>query len=735
MSSYIPSPGTNYSRPGGSDDSSYIVPSIFSKDGTLKPTDEKEKQLLGWMRAAIEEGAAYLKQCKSYDNIDKAIDLIVGQLQQDTPLTISNIYVPSIKRDIKEMVAILSNIRPSWIYETRSFKDETWAQQARIQNALSKDWYERNFIDRDIKKLLQLGLVEGTGYLSPIWNPHLNGLYRGGIELKLYRYNEVFPVQLPKDFNLQNAYAVIISDEMGINRAKKTFPHKADRLIPDRGHSKLGKGLIATAAQTMLGAIQQRDNPKTKITSGPVIDIYYIYVDDFSINPIDKPVEMGESSWGYQVPFVGSRIPDGYDSQGQIKLKKASYEDCYLYPNKRLIIASNTCILYDGPSYWWHGRVPIIKYSPDDWVFSYLGFSMAAEVASMQHAAIKMRRSLEDALHLTIDPPTIVDEVAMSKTVASSTSLRTPGRRIRGKLQMGDFMKPVLDASYYRPGPEHFGMVQEVEEKIKEILGLPDLKALQQAKQVPSSDSIEKFFSQAGAIVTDMSRSMDKPIYELADMNRYYFYQFYTLEDRIKIMGQDGITEEDFDFHPGSLIPSSLPNEPKVNPDTGARDEDYGIFLSSDLERAKKHIRNFKTSIHPTSLHQITHMQRKLLYMQASKLNPLLVDPETLSKILDIENWGRLDGDTVLEKVQSAMKIQEKFGLQSQFHQGLVQLMLQQMAQGASPESQLSGAMGQVADAIKGSNGFAKPEGRPPGFTEAPKLINHPGENTTISTS
>lgn len=736
---YIPSPSTS-STPKEGSFSSYLAPSIFEKDGSFKPSKKKDNELLAWIREAKEEGSSYLKQCRSYSNLDKAIEIITSQVQQDIPLTISDIFVPSIKRDIREEVAIMSNIRPSWIYETRSFKDETWAQQARIQNGLSKDWYSKGFIDREIKKLLQLGLVEGTGYLSPIWNPHLYNFNEGGIELKLYRYDEVLPVQLPKDFNLQKAYSIILVDEMGINLARDVFGRtgKAHLLVPDRGQSKLGRGLIETAATTFTEAISGKGNSKQNTSSGPVVDIYYIYINEFSVNPVNQPIQLGESSWGYEVPFVGSQIPNGYNKDGSLRTKKASYDDCRLYPNRRLIIASKTCILYDGPSYWWHGRVPIIKYSPDDWIFSFLGFSMAAEVKSLQDSAIKMRRSLEDALHLTIDPPLITDKTMMSKTVASSNSIRTPGRRLYGNLAMGKLIEPIVNPSFYKPSPEHFNMVKEVEDQIAHILGLPDLKALQQAKQVPSSDSIEKFFSQAGAIVTDMSRSMDRPMYEMADMNRYYFYQFYTLEDRIKILGKDGITEEDFDFEPGTLIPSSLPNEPKINPTTGIKDDQYGIYLSTELERAKKHINNFKTTIHPTSLHQITHMQKKLLNMQATKIYPdfPLVDPETLAKQLDIENWGQIEGDTVLEKIVNFKKMQERFGLKTKFDSALLDLMIQQLAQQQSPEGQMQGAMQNLAGAIKGENGNGEGKniGRPPSMQSPPTLVQKSDGRTTIDT-
>lgn len=709
---------------------SYTCPSILNKDGSFADKDTLEKKILGWLREAVDEGTTYLRNCKAYDDIDTALDIILNQIDTKLPNTISKIHVPIIKRDLKEVVAILSNIRPSWRYEPRA-NEPTWQHQARIQNGLSKDWYERNFIDREIKKLLQLGVVEGTSYMSNIYNPYLPqpGGLRGGIELKLYRYNEVLPVQLPKNFNLQNAYAVILKDEMGINRARAMFPHKAHKIVPDRVSPFTSKNTIITAAQNFWSAIWG-ENPKSQTSSGPVVDILYIYVNDYSYNPTDFTIPMGEASWAYEVPSLGSTIPDGYTKSGELKTRAAKLDDCKMYPNRRLIIATRTAVLYDGPSYWWHGQVPIIKYSPDDWIFSYLGFSMAAEVASMQDAAIKMRRSLEDALHLTIDPPLAIDQTMAAKTVAESTSIRTPGRRIRTKLAMGEMVKPILNPSFYKPGAEHFAMVKEVEERIKDILCLPDLQSLQKAKQVPSSDSIEKFFSQAGAVVKDMALSLDKPLYELADMNRYYFYQFYTVQDRIKILGKDGITEEDFDFDPGTLVPQALPNEPLNS---------KGVYDSTRLQRAKIHINNFRTSIERTSAYEVTNVQRKLLYMQATKINPLMVSPETLAKVLGIENWGKLDGDTEIEKIKSAMKIQEQFGLKTKFDEFLLELLMQKIAQSQSPEGQLGGALNNLAQAVTSSNGengqkniMSAPVGRPPTFSGPPKL-EEKGDRTTIT--
>ena len=738
--SYIPSPMFDKSILPEEAFSSFLCPSIFTKGGDFKPEKVLHDELGSWIRNAKLEGEQFLKNCRTYQDLDKAIDIIAGKLELATlPNTLSTIQVNTIKRDIREMAAILSNIRPSWVYEANSSKDPTWLRQAAIQNGLSSDWYKKAFVDLQLKKLLQWSLVEGTGYLSPIWNPSLHGKGRGGIELKVYRYNKVFPVQIGPDYDLQQAYGVIIVDEIPINKARQIFARtgKSQFIVPDRGMPESSQGWVRSSAKTFWDAISGADRKQT--APAPSVDILYVYVDDFSLNRTSSPIQMGDvgCNWSYEVPYIDQDIPDGYTKSGSLKTRKATLEDCYLYPNRRLIICTRTCILYDGPSYWWHGKVPIIKYSPDEWVWDYLGYSLAMEVYPLQRSSVSMRRDVEDALKLKIDPPVLVDEYIMAKGTAESKSLRMPGRRIRSKLAMGEAVKPVLSPQSYVVGQEHFNYVKETEDKIAHILGLPDLQSLAKARQVPGADTVEAFFSQAGEIVASMSRSMDKPIVEMADMNRYYFYQFYDFQRRIQVLGEDGMTMEDFDFEPGTLVPASMPNEPMEN----------GVFKSSHSQKAKAHLANFSTTITPTSLHEITQMQRKLLHMQATKISPFLVDWETLAKELNIPNWGHLDGDTILEKVLSQMKIMEKEGLRTQYDQAMLQLMIQQIMMSQSPQGQLTQALQGIAGAAsadiasKGAGGnptpspFAKKVGRPPDFTEGPNLVQRGDGSTTVTTS
>jgi hypothetical protein len=249
---YLSSPSTLGSLPTGQF-SAFECPSILNKDGSLKLEKQLHNELGFWIKQSILEGNEFLKSCRAYPSIEKAIDIICREFNNKTGSTLSQVWANNTKRDIKEMCCILSNIRPSWLYKANNSRDPKWLEQARIQNGLSDDWYNESDIDMTLKKLLELGTVEGTGYISPIWNPDLRNSdgTKGGIELKLYRYNEVLPIQLGRDFDLQRAYGVILIDEMPINRARRIFYNKQHQLQPDRGETRLARDSILSSTEIL----------------------------------------------------------------------------------------------------------------------------------------------------------------------------------------------------------------------------------------------------------------------------------------------------------------------------------------------------------------------------------------------------------------------------------------------------------------------------------------------------
>ena len=183
------------------------------------------------------------------------------------------------------------------------------------------------------------------------------------------------------------------------------------------------------------------------------------------------------------------------------------------------------------------------------------------------------------------------------------------------------------------------------------------------------------------------------------------------------MLGADGQTNEDFDYDPGSMVPAG----------EGPR-----------AVRGRSFISNFFYQITPGSLHQLRQSTTKLMYLQLIQRGQP-IDPETFMNVMDVPNWGRVEGSTVKDKWLNWQKTQRDLGLETQALQMLVQLMMTQMAQGGTPEGQMANLIQQLGPALQGlanAGGPPKqPEGRPNTFAKSPTLEVKGDGRSTIATS
>lgn len=104
--------------------------------------------------------------------------------------------------------------------------------------------------------------------------------------------------------------------------------------------------------------------------------------------------------------------------------------------------------------------------------------------------------------------------------------------------------------------------------------------------------------------------------------------QWYTLPRRLKILGPDGLTDEDYDHDPQNMVPSHLPWEDTKEPSI------YTLF-----QRGVAHLDNFMFYITPGSLHEITQSTKQLMLLQLSKLG-MPIDPWTILEAFSVPNVG-----------------------------------------------------------------------------------------------
>lgn len=700
---------------------SYRVPTPLDLNG--KPNTN---QILGWQSEALEEGMAYLRGHSAYEEIDRAMEFITGLTPEKLPKNLSRIKINHAKHDLREMAEILSNLRPSWTFECTN---EQFRRQATISKKLHEGWYQAVAADRRIHDALLWAGVAGTGYLSPYWNPDFHrdtGL--GDIDLKVLGPKQCMFVQIPRSGDIQGSYNGIIHETLTLHEALCRWPHKSHEIAPSRS-LKSGLGTrVMDQARTVLGFVLGEGGRKNRSPDlTPVVDVYYHYIDDRRINDSGRPIAMGQpgSTWYYEVPSYGSDIPNGKLANGTQLYRKADEMESRLYPGRRLIIATDTCVLYDGPSYWWHGRIPLVKFSLINWPWEpLLGHGLLRDTWSIQTSLNSIYRALDDKANASIRPALMIDENRVGKPEAEKFDPRQPGQKLYGDTSQGELAKPILSAEYYAVQQWVVEwLIPYYREQIKENTGLPGLRDLASLKQLPASESLDKLAELASPIATGMSRTMEVPVKELGDMTNSLRYQFYTLKRRLKILGQDGITEEDYDFEPATMIPSHMPEE--VPEDGPSR---YSIY-----QRGRWFSSQVWMHVTPLSLHQITQTSRKLLYLQLWR-GQFPIDPQTVAEALDFADWGKIEGDTIQERWK-----------RWQFVQLQIQMAMQQLASGMAPQQPPMGGeaggeagpagAGQANKPNGGMPGSPSQQGRPPTAQSPPHMEVKSDMRSTIAES
>jgi len=707
--------------------SQFLVPSLSSQEDVL----------LGWLQEAVREGETFIRNQTAATDFQKAKDIIAGISQNKINKSLSNININMEKRLIRDIVATMSNLRPLWGYST---DNEELEDNSVVLNKLLMSWYQTTFADRKIKKALQYAGAFGTAFIGPDWKSDFWTRGRGDIVLKVWSPENVLPIQLPEDHDVQRAYGVTLKEEVPINLARATFPTMANKIVPDRQSPsglKKGIGKLSSFLSPVLNrfGVDQKSR-KSLDTVFPTVDIYQTYIMDLSVNEGPDVMCMGEpgTNWYYEVPVLGSMIPDGTNTAGETLFRKATVEDAMIYPFRRLITWCNSGILRDGPSFWWHGKVPIVKLCMDIWAWEFLGYSMTRDLDSIQQSSNSLRRAMDDSAGARLRPALMFDDKSMSQSLVESVDTRVPGQAVGVDFSAGERpMRPLLEAAYYDTPAWIPEMLNSNDEFMKYLSGVNDFSAIAKARQLPSSDTVEKIMEMAGPLVTDISREMEAALGELGEMLKCMFFQFYTAERRLQILGPDGITEQDNEyFKPASLVPSHLPNENRAAPPK-----------SSNRERAKKYMDSFFFKITPNSLHQITQLTRKLLYIQLQKAG-IPIDPWTMAEVMDLPNfgpppegtknimerwtaWERIKGELSAHIAANAQEIQAASQLKSAIGaQGVVQALGSgggNPGGGGLPQPSHSPALGD------------NPPGRPSGFSGSPELKQKDGGTRSTITS
>lgn len=268
------------------------------------------------------------------------------------------------------------------------------------------------------------------------------------------------------------------------------------------------------------------------------------------------------------------------------------------------------------------------------------------DLLPLNNSLNRLLRIYDDWAEQLARPGVKADKNSVSRAMLDRLDTRRAGWKILQNPIAGKGVEivppPPLPADFWR-GIEYY------EAKIKELSGTSDISNLMKLNQIPSSDSIEAILERMSLSWRLRSRVIEVFMREFALMMAYNFAQFYTLGRRLTTLGADGVTNEDFDFDPGSLVPDFV-HADDFSPEGGILATSLARGPRPRYDRAKEFLRQFSFHIAPGSLLAASEIQRKLLYLQLSRAG--LIDHWTLLDVLGIPNVGVAPADTITDRLQ-----------------------------------------------------------------------------------
>jgi hypothetical protein len=603
---------------------------FIPREWQAPPAEAPEGKKLGWINEANEQGSAWVENQRGFRDWNAALDLLSG----DGDPKSGKLSGRRLKTNIRTAISGLSNIRPLW----GGHAAEAYASYAAALNKTCWSLYLEGSWDQDIKSALTWAAGTCSGYLRPVYRRNMQGA--GNIEIDSFGQPSVLPVQITRDGDFQKAYIVTLLEEVPIYEAHWRFRRFQDRLKPTSSrywYSKfIRKASEKNALKRMADWFKGRDQGKL---TDQYIPLRWTTINDLTINDTGKRIPMGEvgSSWYYEVPSYGDEIPDGAGG-----MRTADENDCLLYPQRRVIISSEDCVMYDGPGFNWHGELDLIQLCVDKWPWEPIGFSMFHDGWALQRALDEIDNVGMRKVRAQGDPALAYPEGGVTRLEAEQFDPLEPGKRVGYDEQATDtpFKLPMPLESLII-GSDSFQMRQILQEELDYQMGTRDIIELAKARALGKDmDSIEKMIAANGPIVQDIQRMMEK---SLTIVGRQVFSLILQYMGSSRIMQYaDPATLEMkvFDYDPTSIIPSHLEGEdPHEEDGFTPRPSMY-----TKMQRAKAFNKNIRFFFMPHSIHQWVQMSFRLGVMQL-KARGLPISAYTVMNAWEIPNLKKPEGN------------------------------------------------------------------------------------------
>jgi hypothetical protein len=370
--------------------------------------------------------------------------------------------------------------------------------------------------------------------------------------------------------------------------------------------------------------------------------------------------------------------------------------------------------MYDGTSFDWDSKIPVIQYTVDDWAWEALGRSLVGDVASIETTIRKHERLIDQVLTAKMNPPMGYDLDTNGGSKIEHFDIFEPNVRLG--LAGGEPQKALqsLLPDSVTVSATNETYLKYLGDKELAQLGLNDVGNLANLKINMNGDSADKQLEAIGPIAKGIAMRIEKANKRIGERMKSLIPQWMDAARLIEYVGPDHIAKEMFDYNPDDMVPSHLPDELFSGqfPTTPS--------MYDRLTRAKFFVKKLRLVSVPSTLLKITQAQEQLKFLQLKRTPDCPISWETV--------FGKLDIPNAKQEMEKYFKEQLELSKMKLLAAAMVQEEMKKL--GLQPPEGGGGG---------GKGGGLHAGGRPSSNSKQPKIAQKGGAGgdprTTIKTS
>ena len=521
------------------------------RSGTIDLTDNYSRKMQTWKDTILRQGESELRDYAAFQEAQKVIDLICGNWwPQNRPTYLSKFYDAHLADVRRETIASLTDIRPNLDI---SSKVDAYKDQDRALSFYAQHLWDEEDLDLRLADWIDHALF-GTGFLK------MTGCEPGDFTFTTHGLDQVIPV-LMNGNDLQTAAAVIYKVPQGLAYFINKFGKEKCAGL-ERQSMSLGRTLGVERYQrpdsipeytwnamnpTMKRRIAMSRGPIQSTGNAvpfPVLELQEITVDDWSVNEYGHDVLVKHPDLSIDEHNYHYIVPPG----------------CRLYPRKRLVVFAGDRVMYDGPAPNWHGLYPFAMLQLNPCVWAPGGLSKYHDLIPLNHSLNRIGSGVEQSVIRALAGTWTARRGAIAQDVWDAFEPSKPNQKVMlnpGANPGVDFLEKQAPA--LPPQVEMWS--RYLLEAIRRRSGQLDISGLSRKNQVPGSDTLAQMQDSMSGPYRLEGRYVESALKRAAKQLVSNIIQYATMEQRLRVLGADGISWADFTYEPGKMSNIASPRE------------------------------------------------------------------------------------------------------------------------------------------------------------------------------